>query len=178
MFPIEEIAARHGVSINVAKAGSSRGLDAEVAARRLIENGPNILSPPKQISPFMKFFHCLTSLFNLLLILAGILNYILLAVDPKGNKVNVSGCFVFFPLFLWRWWGFHSRGRWQSQWSNRKVRLTTHFSSFVLLTDLPWCYFDYCRLSQCCYRVLPGSKVGCRFAVVLELDAPKVLRGP
>lgn len=38
----------------------------------------------------MKFFHCLTSLFNLLLILAGILNYILLAVDPTGNKVNVS----------------------------------------------------------------------------------------
>jgi len=96
MFPIEEIAARHGVSIDVAKAGNSRGLDSAVAAQRLIENGPNILSPPKQISPFMKFFHCLTSLFNLLLILAGILNYILLAVDPKGNKVNVSG--VFFLL--------------------------------------------------------------------------------
>lgn len=38
----------------------------------------------------MKFFHCLTSLFNLLLILAGILNYVLLAIDPKNNKVNVS----------------------------------------------------------------------------------------
>lgn len=72
------------------KAANTKGLDAAVAAQRLIENGPNILAPPKQISPFMKFFHCLTSLFNLLLILAGILNYILLAVDPKGNKVNVS----------------------------------------------------------------------------------------
>jgi len=38
----------------------------------------------------MKFIHCLTSLFNLLLIFAGILNYILLAVDPKNNKVNVG----------------------------------------------------------------------------------------
>ncbi|KAF9209088.1 hypothetical protein BGZ49_006354 [Haplosporangium sp. Z 27] len=88
LFPIEEIASRHGVSIDVNKAGNSHGLDSALAAQRLIENGPNILSPPKQISPFMKFIHCLTSLFNLLLILAGILNYILLAVDPKGNKVN------------------------------------------------------------------------------------------
>ena len=90
MFPIDEIAARHGVSIDSLKAANSKGLDSSVAAQRLVENGPNILSPPKQISPFMKFFHCLTSLFNLLLILAGVLNYILLAVDPKNNKVNVS----------------------------------------------------------------------------------------
>lgn len=90
MFPIEEIAQRHAVSIDTGKPGNSKGLDSAAAAQRLIENGPNILSPPKQISPFMKFFHCLTSLFNLLLILAGILNYILLAVDPKDNKVNVS----------------------------------------------------------------------------------------
>ncbi|KAF8925669.1 hypothetical protein EDD21DRAFT_390024 [Dissophora ornata] len=88
LFPIEEIAARHGVSIEPTKASNSNGLDSSVAAQRLLENGPNILSPPKQISPFMKFFHCLTSLFNLLLILAGVLNYILLAVDPKDNKVN------------------------------------------------------------------------------------------
>jgi len=65
-------------------------LSSEVAAQRLIENGPNILAPPKQVSPFVKFLHCLTSLFNLLLILAGILNYVLLAIDPAGNKVNVS----------------------------------------------------------------------------------------
>lgn len=90
LFPIAEIALRHGVSIDTGKPGNSKGLDSAVAAQRLIENGPNILSPPKQISPFMKFIHCLTSLFNLLLILAGILNYILLGVDPKDNKVNVS----------------------------------------------------------------------------------------
>ncbi|KAF9172499.1 hypothetical protein BGX21_001487 [Mortierella sp. AD011] len=88
LFPIEEIASRHGVSIDALKAANSKGLDSATAAQRLAENGPNILSPPKQISPFMKFIHCLTSLFNLLLILAGILNYVLLAVDPKENKVN------------------------------------------------------------------------------------------
>ncbi|KAF9294523.1 hypothetical protein BGZ74_011219 [Mortierella antarctica] len=89
LFSIEEIAARHGVSIDAAKASNSRGLDSQVATQRLAENGPNILSPPKQVSPFVKFFHCLTSLFNLLLILAGILTYILVAVDPEANRINI-----------------------------------------------------------------------------------------
>ncbi|KAG0304945.1 hypothetical protein BGZ98_004793 [Dissophora globulifera] len=101
LFPIEEIAARHGVSIDAQRAANSKGLDSSAAARRLEENGPNILSPPKQISPFMKFFHCLTSLFNLLLILAGVLNYILLAVDPKNNKVNTYlGAILIAVAFL------------------------------------------------------------------------------
>ncbi|KAK3825583.1 MAG: hypothetical protein J3Q66DRAFT_107013 [Benniella sp.] len=101
LFPVEDIAARHGVSIDTAKASNSKGLDSSVASQRLAENGPNILSPPKQIHPFMKFIHCLTSLFNLLLILAGILNYILLAVDPKNNKVNTYlGAILIIVAFL------------------------------------------------------------------------------
>jgi sodium/potassium-transporting ATPase subunit alpha len=108
LFPIEEIAARHGVSIDVQKAASSKGLDSSVAAQRLAENGPNILSPPKQISPFMKFIHCLTSLFNLLLILAGILNYVLLAVNPKENKVNVRLSFLRRGLLFFHTIGFLS----------------------------------------------------------------------
>ncbi|KAF9427804.1 hypothetical protein BGZ76_002184, partial [Entomortierella beljakovae] len=101
LFPIEEIASRHGVSIDSHKASNSQGLDSAVAAQRLIENGPNILSPPKQISPFMKFIHCLTSLFNLLLMLAGVLNYVLLAVDPKNNKVNTYlGAILIAVAFL------------------------------------------------------------------------------
>ncbi|KAF8933772.1 hypothetical protein CPC16_009602 [Podila verticillata] len=101
LFPVEEIAARHGVNIDVAKPGASQGLTAEVAAQRLLENGPNILSPPKQVSAFMKFFHCLTSLFNLLLILAGVLNYVLLGVDPQGNKVNTYlGAILIIVAFI------------------------------------------------------------------------------
>ncbi|KAG0345538.1 hypothetical protein BG004_003625 [Podila humilis] len=101
LFPVEEIAARHGTNIDLQKAANSKGLDSAVAAQRLIENGPNVLAPPKQISPFMKFFHCLTSLFNLLLILAGILNYILLAVDPVGNRVNTYlGAILIIVAFL------------------------------------------------------------------------------
>ncbi|KAF9921161.1 hypothetical protein FBU30_008863 [Linnemannia zychae] len=101
LFPIEEIAARHGTGVDPSKPGSSFGLSSDVAAQRLIENGPNILAPPKQISPFMKFFHCLTSLFNLLLILAGILNYVLLAIDPKNNRVNTYlGAILIIVAFI------------------------------------------------------------------------------
>ncbi|KAF9183625.1 hypothetical protein BGZ51_003892 [Haplosporangium sp. Z 767] len=101
LFPVDDIAARHGVSIDTHKAANSRGLDSTVAAQRLIENGPNILAPPKEISPFMKFFHALTSLFNLLLILAGILNYILLAVDPKNNKMSTYlGAILIIVAFI------------------------------------------------------------------------------
>ncbi|KAG0197603.1 hypothetical protein BGX33_000479 [Mortierella sp. NVP41] len=101
LFPVEEIAARHGVSIDIQKPGNTQGLTTAAATQRLAENGPNVLSPPKQISPFMKFFHCLTSLFNLLLILAGILNYILLAVDPEANKVNTYlGAILIIVAFL------------------------------------------------------------------------------
>ncbi|KAG0240807.1 hypothetical protein BGW41_006665 [Actinomortierella wolfii] len=88
LFPAEEIAARYNTNINVHKPSASQGLDSATAARLLAQNGPNVLAPPKKVSPFMHFIHCLTSLFNLLLILAGVLNYVLLAIDPKNNKVN------------------------------------------------------------------------------------------
>ncbi|KAG0026215.1 hypothetical protein BGZ81_006540 [Podila clonocystis] len=89
LFPIEEIASRYGVIIDSTKASNSSGLDPHVAAQRLVENGPNILTPKKQVSPFVRFFHCLTSLFNLMLIVAGVLTYILVAVDPEANRINI-----------------------------------------------------------------------------------------
>ncbi|KAF9408941.1 hypothetical protein BGZ94_002142, partial [Podila epigama] len=101
LFPIGEIAARLGVSIDAAKASNSKGLESTVASQRLAENGPNILSPPKQVSPFVKFIHCLTSLFNIMLVVAGILTYILVAVDPEGNKINIYlGAILIVVAFL------------------------------------------------------------------------------
>ena len=54
------------------------------------ETGPNILTPPKRRHPILKYLDCVASLFNLLLILAGILDYILLAIDFEANFANVS----------------------------------------------------------------------------------------
>ncbi|KAG0092103.1 hypothetical protein BGZ93_003295 [Podila epicladia] len=101
LFPIEEIAARHGVSIDTANASNSKGLDSQVASQRLAENGPNILSPPKKVSPLVRFLHCLTSLFNLMLILAGVLTYALVAVDPEANRINIYlGAILIIVAFI------------------------------------------------------------------------------
>ncbi|ORX66215.1 hypothetical protein DL89DRAFT_270391 [Linderina pennispora] len=61
----------------------------EKPADLLAKNGPNTLTPPKKKSSFQKFLHCLMSLFNLMLIAAGILEYILLGIDFEANKVNI-----------------------------------------------------------------------------------------
>ena len=86
----EECAAKYGSHINTTKPGESRGLTSEAAAKTLHETGPNVLSPPKKRHPILKYLDCLTSLFNLLLILAGVLEYVLLGIDFKGNFQNVS----------------------------------------------------------------------------------------
>jgi sodium/potassium-transporting ATPase subunit alpha len=72
------------------RAGDSKGLTAQQAANVLAATGPNILTPPKRRHPILKYLDCVTSLFNLLLIVAGILDYILLAIDFEANFANVS----------------------------------------------------------------------------------------
>ncbi|KAL1916323.1 uncharacterized protein VTP21DRAFT_5940 [Calcarisporiella thermophila] len=84
----EQCAEKYHTKINIEKPANSRGLDGETAAIQLKEVGPNILSPPKKKHPIVKFFECLTTLFNLLLIIAGIIEYILLAIDPVNNFPN------------------------------------------------------------------------------------------
>ncbi len=90
LMPHADVAARYKTRINMAKPADSLGLTADQAAALLAEHGPNVLTPPKKRHPFLKFLDCLTSLFNLLLILAGVLEYILLGIDFKDNFQNVS----------------------------------------------------------------------------------------
>ncbi|KAF1801576.1 hypothetical protein V8B55DRAFT_1472060 [Mucor lusitanicus] len=84
----QDCAAKYHTDINVKKASDSHGLTAQQAANILTETGPNRLTPPKKRPAILKYFDCVVKLFNLLLILAGILNYILLAIDFKGNFPN------------------------------------------------------------------------------------------
>jgi sodium/potassium-transporting ATPase subunit alpha len=86
----KDVAERYKTRINMEKPGDSLGLTIEQAEQLLQEHGPNILTPPKKRHPFLKYLDCLSSLFNLLLILAGILEYILLAINFKDNFQNVS----------------------------------------------------------------------------------------
>ncbi|KAI0657213.1 aminophospholipid-transporting P-type ATPase [Cubamyces menziesii] len=68
--------------------GLSTGLSTDEAKARLSRYGPNILTPPKKKSALRKYWDCLMTMFNILLIIAGILEYILLGVDYKDNFPN------------------------------------------------------------------------------------------
>ncbi|CAI2191862.1 11376_t:CDS:2 [Funneliformis geosporum] len=88
LYKPEEIAKKYRVDINISKPAESRGLDVVQARKILEENGPNVLTPPTKRHPILKYFDCLRTLFNILLIVAGILTYIVLAIDPKNNQAN------------------------------------------------------------------------------------------
>jgi sodium/potassium-transporting ATPase subunit alpha len=90
LMPHEEVAERYNTRINMKRPGDSLGLTTEQAAQLLLENGPNILTPPSKRHWILKYWDCLKSLFNLLLILAGCLEYILLGINFKANFQNVS----------------------------------------------------------------------------------------
>jgi sodium/potassium-transporting ATPase subunit alpha len=91
----QDVAERYKTRINMEKPGDSMGLTNQQVEQLLREYGPNVLTPPKKRHPFLKYLDCLRSLFNLLLILAGILEYILLGIDYKDNFQNVSVMSIF-----------------------------------------------------------------------------------
>ena len=92
------VAERYHTQINMDKPGASTGLTTQKAESLLVKYGANILTPPKKRHPFLQYLDYLSSLFNLLLIVAGILEYILLGIDFKGNFQNVSLRSHFHPL--------------------------------------------------------------------------------
>ncbi|KAI0818674.1 aminophospholipid-transporting P-type ATPase [Irpex lacteus] len=69
--------------------GASVGLTSEEAKARLARDGPNVLTPPKKNRHYEKYyFDCLLTMFNILLIIAGILEYVLLGIDFKDSFAN------------------------------------------------------------------------------------------
>ncbi|PSR80297.1 hypothetical protein PHLCEN_2v6769 [Hermanssonia centrifuga] len=75
-------------NIDTKDPGISYGLTSEDAKARLARDGPNVLTPPKKKSALRKYFDCLMTMFNILLIIAGVLEYILLGVDFKDSFAN------------------------------------------------------------------------------------------
>jgi sodium/potassium-transporting ATPase subunit alpha len=90
LMTAQDVAARYKTMINMKRPAESLGLTAEQAKQLLLDHGPHNLTPPLKRHWALKFWDCLSSLFNLLLILAGCLEYILLSIDFKGNFQNVS----------------------------------------------------------------------------------------
>ncbi|KAJ2891174.1 hypothetical protein IWW38_003735, partial [Coemansia aciculifera] len=89
LLSLSEVCDKFSVQANADHPQDSFGLGASQAADLLAAHGPNTLTPPKKKSSWRKFLGCVTSLFNLMLIAAGILQYILLGIDFENNKANI-----------------------------------------------------------------------------------------
>ncbi|KAJ2854100.1 hypothetical protein J3B02_002838 [Coemansia erecta] len=101
LMSLDEVCAKYSVKVNADRPQDSCGLQEHQAADLLVRNGPNTLTPPKRKSGLHKFLICLSSLFNLMLIAAGILEYILLGIDFKNNKANIyMGAILIVVAFL------------------------------------------------------------------------------
>ncbi|KAH9171439.1 aminophospholipid-transporting P-type ATPase [Lactarius sanguifluus] len=87
-LPIHEVESSLSTSFNWTDPTQSRGLTTAEAEARLARDGPNALTPPKKKSAFQKYFDCLRSLFNIILIISGVLEYILLGIDFHNNIQN------------------------------------------------------------------------------------------
>ncbi|KAJ3728358.1 aminophospholipid-transporting P-type ATPase [Lentinula raphanica] len=87
-IPLADLDDKLSTSIDVKDPANSNGLTSDEAKKRLVENGPNVLTPPKKKSALRKYIDRLLTMFNVLLILAGILEYILLGVNFRENFQN------------------------------------------------------------------------------------------
>ncbi|KAJ3072254.1 hypothetical protein HDU98_003950 [Podochytrium sp. JEL0797] len=88
LLSIPDVATKYSVSINEAKPGDSQGLTAAEAAKRLLEYGPNCLTPPKKRHWLLRFLDVLFGLFNLMLIVSGFACYVLLGINYAANYQN------------------------------------------------------------------------------------------
>ncbi|KAM5542747.1 hypothetical protein V8D89_003708 [Ganoderma adspersum] len=84
----KDLQAELDTTFDAKDPGLSPGLTNDDAKTRLSRDGPNVLTPPKKKSALRKYYDCLVTMFNILLIIAGILEYILLGVDFKDNFAN------------------------------------------------------------------------------------------
>ncbi|KAK9728457.1 hypothetical protein K7432_001060 [Basidiobolus ranarum] len=89
LMTIDQISQKYNTFVNTTKPAESTGISLDQAAKGLVEYGHNILTPPKTKHPIILYLECVAGLFNLLLILAGILQYVLLAIDPVENQANI-----------------------------------------------------------------------------------------
>ncbi|PCH38584.1 aminophospholipid-transporting P-type ATPase [Wolfiporia cocos MD-104 SS10] len=84
----QELSLALDAALDTKDPGNSYGLTTAEANARLARDGPNVLTPPKKKSAWRMYIDILLTMFNILLIVAGVLEYILLGVNFKENFAN------------------------------------------------------------------------------------------
>ncbi|KAI9004751.1 hypothetical protein BC832DRAFT_558101 [Gaertneriomyces semiglobifer] len=96
-----DVSAKYATSVNFKNPSKSVGLSPEEAVLRRDRYGSNMLTPPKKTPWYWKFLQCLASVFNVLLVAAGIGYLITYAINPMDYFENVYiGCFLVGVSFL------------------------------------------------------------------------------
>ncbi|KAL5514054.1 hypothetical protein ACEPAG_2815 [Sanghuangporus baumii] len=85
---LDVLTAELQTSFNRNEPGRSFGLDDDEAQVRLERDGKNVLTPANKRSSFRMYIGCLLTMFNIILIVSGILVYVLLGIDPDANSQN------------------------------------------------------------------------------------------
>ncbi len=100
LLTAEECVVRYQTNVNVENPRLSKGLSSEEAERRLQRDGPNQLTPPKDIPEIVKYLLQFTDPFMLLLIFAGVLACIAYALDPSIPINLWIGIVLFVVVFI------------------------------------------------------------------------------
>jgi sodium/potassium-transporting ATPase subunit alpha len=87
-LPIQGLSDLLKTNFDLKDPAHSFGLTSDEAKARLERDGPNMLTPPKKKSALRKFIDRLLTLFNVLLMVAGVLEYVLLGIDFHANFQN------------------------------------------------------------------------------------------
>ena len=86
LMPIEAVCQRYQVTIDQQKPQLSQGLTTAQVTDRTQTYGKNIMTPPKQLPLFVQYLVSLSNLFNVLLIVSGVLCYCILIIDATATS--------------------------------------------------------------------------------------------
>eukprot|EP00842_Homolaphlyctis_polyrhiza_P006751 jgi/Hompol1/7077/HPOL_005190-RA len=88
LMDLHDVCKKHRTTVNFVKPSQSVGLRPGEATEKMAVYGPNAMTPPKRKHWTIKFLECLGSLFNVMLIAAGVAEWILFFLDQINNFEN------------------------------------------------------------------------------------------
>jgi sodium/potassium-transporting ATPase subunit alpha len=86
LWSLEELGTHYSTSFDANSPEESKGLSSEEARKRLQDNGPNRLTPPKTTPLWIQYLKQYENPLTSLLMLAGLLSLILYAVDSENDS--------------------------------------------------------------------------------------------
>lgn len=98
-IPLSTFKSNLSVSFDANDAYQSQGLDPEEAVRRFTADGPNELTPPKELPEWLKYLRSFLDPFMLMLLVAGVLSLVAWGID-KSQPMNL---YVGVALFIVVW---------------------------------------------------------------------------